>query len=86
VIIKNLNELEELKLDDVDYEELQNQLSIQENAGMISENVGQILKISSGRNRNSFIFNEAKQNFLKFPKFQPVLQNLMKDLKPLLLN
>ncbi|REC48196.1 DNA repair protein RecN [Chryseobacterium pennipullorum] len=38
-----LNELEELKLDDVDYEEIRNQLSIQENAGMISENVGQIL-------------------------------------------
>ncbi|BFO65319.1 AAA family ATPase [Chryseobacterium sp. S0630] len=38
-----LNELEELKLDDVDYEDIQNQLSIQENAGMISENVGQIL-------------------------------------------
>lgn len=38
-----LNELEELKLDDVDYEDVQNQLSIQENAGMISENVGQIL-------------------------------------------
>ncbi|WP_079243534.1 DNA repair protein RecN [Chryseobacterium indologenes] len=38
-----LNELEELKLDDIDYEDIQNQLSIQENAGMISENVGQIL-------------------------------------------
>jgi DNA repair protein RecN (Recombination protein N) len=38
-----LNELEELKLDDVDFEDVQNQLSIQENAGMISENVGQIL-------------------------------------------
>jgi DNA repair protein RecN (Recombination protein N) len=32
-----LNELEELKLDDVDYEDVQNQLSIQENAGMISD-------------------------------------------------
>jgi len=38
-----LNELEELKLDDVDYEDIQNQLSVQENAGMISENLGQIL-------------------------------------------
>jgi DNA repair protein RecN (Recombination protein N) len=38
-----LNELEELKLDDVDYEDLQNQLSIQENAEMISENLVQIL-------------------------------------------
>ncbi|QBJ87091.1 DNA repair protein RecN [Chryseobacterium gleum] len=38
-----LNELEELKLDDVNYEDIQNQLSVQENAGMISENLGQIL-------------------------------------------
>ncbi|MGI9583637.1 DNA repair protein RecN [Chryseobacterium sp. RRHN12] len=38
-----LNELEELKLDDVDYEDIRNQLSVQENAGMISENLGQIL-------------------------------------------
>lgn len=38
-----LNELEELKLDDMDYEDIQNQLSVQENAGMISENLGQIL-------------------------------------------
>ncbi|MBO9693199.1 AAA family ATPase [Chryseobacterium sp.] len=38
-----LNELEELKLDDVDYEDIQNQLSVQENAGMISENISQIL-------------------------------------------
>lgn len=38
-----LNELEELKLDDIDYGDLQNQLSIQENAEMISENLGHIL-------------------------------------------
>lgn len=38
-----LNELEELKLDDVDYEDIRNQLSVQENAGMISENLAQIL-------------------------------------------
>ncbi|MEN4762161.1 DNA repair protein RecN [Chryseobacterium sp. C39-AII1] len=38
-----LNELTELNLDDVDYEDLQNQLSIQENAEMISENIGQVL-------------------------------------------
>ncbi|WP_343612476.1 DNA repair protein RecN [Chryseobacterium oranimense] len=38
-----LNELEEVKLDDVDYEDIQNQLSIQENAEMISENLVQIL-------------------------------------------
>jgi hypothetical protein len=57
VIIKFLlNELEELKLDDVDYEDIQNQLSIQENAGMISENrKPDPVQVSSGRNRNSFI-------------------------------
>jgi DNA repair protein RecN (Recombination protein N) len=38
-----LNELEEVKLDDVDYQDLQNQLSVQENAEMISENLAQVL-------------------------------------------
>ncbi|MDM1556475.1 MULTISPECIES: DNA repair protein RecN [Chryseobacterium] len=56
-----LNELEELKLDDVDYEEIQNQLSIQENAGMISENVGQILSRFHQEEIGILsFFNEAK--------------------------
>ncbi|KPE51447.1 DNA repair protein RecN [Chryseobacterium indologenes] len=56
-----LNELEELKLDDVDYEELQNQLSIQENAGMISENIGQILSRFHQEEVGILsFFNEAK--------------------------
>ncbi|ASW75494.1 DNA replication protein RecF [Chryseobacterium piperi] len=38
-----LIELEDLNLDDVDYEDLQNQLSIQENAEMISDNLAQVL-------------------------------------------
>jgi DNA repair protein RecN (Recombination protein N) len=38
-----LSELEDMKMDDVNYPDLQNQLSMQENAGMISENLGQLL-------------------------------------------
>lgn len=38
-----LNELEEIDLDTIDFEELQNQLSVQENAEMISENLAQVL-------------------------------------------
>lgn len=56
-----LNELEELKLDDVDFEDIQNQLSIQENAGMISENVGQILSRFHQEEIGILsFFNEAK--------------------------
>lgn len=38
-----LNELEEVQLDDLDYAELQNQLAVQENAGMISEHLAAIV-------------------------------------------
>lgn len=56
-----LNELEELKLDDVDYEDIQNQLSVQENAGMISENIGQILSRFHQEEIGILsFFNEAK--------------------------
>ncbi|MBP2618332.1 DNA repair protein RecN [Chryseobacterium jejuense] len=56
-----LNELEELKLDDVNYEDIQNQLSVQENAGMISENVGQILSRFHQEEIGILsFFNEAK--------------------------
>lgn len=61
-----LNELEELKLDDVDYEDIQNQLSIQENAGMISENVGQILSRFHQEEIGILsFFNEAKSRLSK---------------------
>ncbi|PKF72910.1 DNA repair protein RecN [Chryseobacterium sp. PMSZPI] len=61
-----LNELEELKLDDVDYEDIQNQLSIQENAGMISENVGQILSRFHQEEIGILsFFNEAKTKLSK---------------------
>ncbi|MDN5395950.1 MAG: DNA repair protein RecN [Chryseobacterium sp.] len=56
-----LNELEELKLDDVDYEDLQNQLSVQENAEMISENLMQILSRFHQEEVGILsFFNEAK--------------------------
>lgn len=61
-----LNELEELKLDDVDYEDVQNQLSIQENAGMISENIGQILSRFHQEEIGILsFFNEARNKLSK---------------------
>lgn len=61
-----LNELEELKLDEVDYEELQNQLSIQENAEMISENLAQILSRFHQEEVGILsFFNEAKNKLSK---------------------
>ncbi|NML58160.1 DNA repair protein RecN [Chryseobacterium cheonjiense] len=56
-----LNELEELHLDDIDYEELQNQLSTQENAEMISDNLAQVLSRFHQEEVGIFsFFNEAK--------------------------
>ena len=61
-----LNELEELKLDDVDYDDLQNQLSVQENAGMISENIAQILSRFHQEEIGILsFFNEAKNKLSK---------------------
>ncbi|WBV59139.1 DNA repair protein RecN [Chryseobacterium camelliae] len=61
-----LNELEELKLDDVDYEDLQDQLSIQENAEMISENLVQILSRFHQEEVGILsFFNEAKNKLSK---------------------
>ncbi|WP_299178054.1 DNA repair protein RecN [uncultured Chryseobacterium sp.] len=61
-----LNELEELRLDEVDYEELQNQLSIQENAEMISENLAQILSRFHQEEIGILsFFNEAKNKLSK---------------------
>lgn len=61
-----LNELEELKLDDVDYEDLQNQLSIQENAEMISENLVQVLSRFHQEEVGILsFFNEAKNKLSK---------------------
>ncbi|MDR6406379.1 MULTISPECIES: DNA repair protein RecN [Chryseobacterium] len=61
-----LTELEDLNLDDVDYEELQNQLSVQENAEMISENLAQILSRFHQEEVGIFsFFNEAKSKLSK---------------------
>ncbi|UFH30359.1 DNA repair protein RecN [Chryseobacterium sp. C-71] len=61
-----LNELEDLKLDDVDYDGLQNQLSVQENAGMISENIAQILSRFHQEEIGILsFFNEAKNKLSK---------------------
>nr|WP_314493865.1 DNA repair protein RecN [uncultured Chryseobacterium sp.] len=61
-----LTELEDLKLDDVDYDDLQNQLSVQENAGMISENIAQILSRFHQEEIGILsFFNEAKNKLSK---------------------
>lgn len=61
-----LSELDDLRLDDVDYEELQNQLSIQENAEMISENLAQVLSRFHQEEIGILsFFNEAKHKLSK---------------------
>lgn len=61
-----LSELEELKMDDINYEDLQNQLSVQENAGMISENLSQILSRFHQEEIGILsFFNEAKSKLSK---------------------
>lgn len=61
-----LSELEELDLDSVDYEELKNLLSIQENAGMISENLSQVLSRFHQEEIGILsFFNEAKHKLSK---------------------
>jgi len=61
-----LSELEDLKMDDVNYEDLQNQLSVQENAGMISENLAQLLSRFHQEEIGILsFFNEAKSKLSK---------------------
>lgn len=61
-----LTELEDLKLDDVNYEELENLLSVQENAGMISENIVQILSRFHQEEIGILsFFNDAKNKLSK---------------------
>lgn len=56
-----LNELVDLYLDEVDYDDLQNQLSIQENAEMISDNLAQVLSRFHQEEVGILsFFNEAK--------------------------
>nr|WP_315027429.1 AAA family ATPase [uncultured Chryseobacterium sp.] len=87
-----LNELEELKLDDVDFEDVQNQLSIQENAGMISENVGQILSRFHQEEIGILsFFNDAKTKLSKisevstsFAELNERLETSFVDLKDII--
>lgn len=61
-----LNELEDLKLDEINFEDLQNQLSAQENAGMISENLAQILSRFHQEEVGILtFFNEARSKLSK---------------------
>ena len=61
-----LSELEDMKMDDVNYPDLQNQLSMQENAGMISENLGQLLSRFHQEEIGILsFFNEAKSKLYK---------------------
>lgn len=72
-----LNELEDLKLNDIDYDELQNQLSIQENAGMISENISQILSRFHQEEIGIFsFFNEAKNKLSKISEVSSAFSEL----------
>ncbi|MGC5744842.1 DNA repair protein RecN [Chryseobacterium sp. NFX27] len=77
-----LNELEELKLDDVDYEDLQNQLSIQENAEMISENLVQILSRFHQEEVGILsFFNEAKNKLSRISEVSNSFSELDKRLE-----
>lgn len=61
-----LSELEEIDLDNIDFEELQNQLSVQENAEMISENLSQVLSRFHQEEVGILsFFNEAKNKISK---------------------
>ncbi len=61
-----LSELEEIDLDNIDFEELQNQLSVQENAEMISENLAQVLSRFHQEEVGILsFFNEAKNKISK---------------------
>ncbi|WP_292009836.1 DNA repair protein RecN [Chryseobacterium sp.] len=61
-----LSELEEIELDDIDYEDMLGQLSIQENAEMISENLSQILSRFQQEEIGILsFFNEAKAKLSK---------------------
>lgn len=61
-----LNELEEIELDNIDFEELQNQLSVQENAEMISKNLAQVLSRFHQEEVGILsFFNEAKNKISK---------------------
>lgn len=72
-----LNELEELHLDDIVYEELQNQLSVQENAEMISENLAKVLSRFHQEEVGILsFFNEAKNKLSKIAEVSNAFSEL----------
>ncbi len=72
-----LNELEELHLDDVAYEDLQNQLSVQENAEMISENLAMVLSRFHQEEIGILsFFNEAKNKLSKIAEVSNAFSEL----------
>ena len=77
-----LAELEEMQLDDLDFEEIQNQLNTQENAGQISENLSEIL---SKLNQEDFgilsgLF-EVKNKITKLSELSSEYQDLSERLE-----
>lgn len=77
-----LSELEELKMDDVNYEDVQNQLSVQENAGMISENLSQLLSRFHQEEIGILsFFNEAKSKLSKIAEVSTSFSELNERLE-----
>ncbi|QQV02273.1 MULTISPECIES: DNA repair protein RecN [Chryseobacterium] len=77
-----LNELEDLKLDEINFEDLQNQLSVQENAGMISENLAQILSRFHQEEVGILtFFNEARSKLSKIADFSNTFTELSERLE-----
>lgn len=77
-----LAELEEMQLDDLDFEEIQNQLNTQENAGQISENLSEVL---SKLNQEDFgilsgLF-EVKNKIVKLSELSTDYQDLSQRLE-----
>ncbi|TDX84419.1 DNA repair protein RecN [Epilithonimonas xixisoli] len=77
-----LSELQEMQLDDLDFEEIQNQLNTQENAGQISENLSEIL---SKLNQEDFgilsgLF-EVKNKIAKLSELSSEYQDLSERLE-----
>lgn len=77
-----LAELEEMQLDDLDFEEIQNQLNTQENAGQISEYLSEII---SKLNQEDFGilsgFFEVKNKIAKLSELSSEYQNLSERLE-----
>lgn len=74
-----LNELNELQLDQIDFKQLQDELSLQENAEFISENLGQIIQKFHQEELGVLShFLEAKQKLQKISDVSPKFEELQK--------